>query len=176
MDHVGAELDPEVLQAVADTDSTAAIWACSLLLEREALTDAQLLAEWNAVSDAVLVEQDTASARFYAVQDRLRRQAPRELARTLADRLLALPPGRLKPVLSPPCHPFEQLADRARREEDGESARSRPSDHPRVIVPGGGVRHILATGTPATRSAASARAQLRPGSAPHARPRDRRRR
>lgn len=89
----GADLDPEVLQAVADTgDSTTAIWACSLLLEREALTEAQLLAEWSAVSDAVLVEQDTAPARFYAVQDRLRRQAPRELARTLADRLLALSP------------------------------------------------------------------------------------
>lgn len=87
-----ADLDPEVLQAVADTDSTAAIWACSLLLEREARTEAQLLAEWSDVSDAVLVERDTAPARFYAVQDRLRRQAPRELARALADRLLALPP------------------------------------------------------------------------------------
>lgn len=68
-----------------------AIWACSLLLEREALTEAQLLAEWSAASDAVLVEQDTAPARFYAVQDRLRRQTPRALARALADRLLALP-------------------------------------------------------------------------------------
>ena len=88
----GADLDDDVLQAVADTDSLSAIWACSLLLEREALTEAQLLAEWSAVSDAVLVERDAAPARFHAVQDRLRRQAPRELARALADRLLSLPP------------------------------------------------------------------------------------
>lgn len=89
----GADLDPEVLQAVADTgELTTAIWACSLLLEREARTEAQLLAEWSAVPDGVLVERDTAPARFYAVQDRFRRQAPRELARVLADRLLALPP------------------------------------------------------------------------------------
>lgn len=88
----GADLDREVLRAAADTeDPMTAVWACSLLLDREPPTEADLLAEWRAVSDAVLVERDTAPARFYAVQDRLRRQAPRALAGALAERLLALP-------------------------------------------------------------------------------------
>jgi hypothetical protein len=89
----GTELDLEVLQAIADTgDLTTAYRACSLLLEHEALTEVQLLVEWSTVSDIVLVEKATAPSRFYAVQDQLRRHAPRELARALADRLLALPP------------------------------------------------------------------------------------
>jgi hypothetical protein len=89
----GADLDAEMLQAVADTgDSMMAISACSLLLDRAAPDVALLLDEWSTVSDAVLVDQETAPARFYAVQDRLRRQAPRKLARMLVDRLLALPP------------------------------------------------------------------------------------
>jgi hypothetical protein len=82
-----------VLQAIADfEDPMSSFRAHSLLIEREALTEAQLLAEWSTVSDAVLVDRKIAPARFYAVQDQLRRQAPRALARALADRLLALPP------------------------------------------------------------------------------------
>lgn len=89
----GTELELEVLQAVVDTaDPMWAARAHFLLLEREALTEAQLLAEWSRVSDAVLVEREPAPARFYAVQDHLRRRDPGALARALADRLLALPP------------------------------------------------------------------------------------
>jgi len=89
----GADLDSEVLQAVAATENPRMTFqAHSLLLEREARTEAQLLAEWGAVSDAVLVERERASARFYAVQEQLGLRAPRTLARALADRLLALPP------------------------------------------------------------------------------------
>jgi hypothetical protein len=88
-----ADLDLEVLQEIASTAGP--LWAIRvhvLLLERESLTEAQLLTEWSAVSAAVLVDLETAPARFYAVQDQLRRRAPRVLARELADRLLALPP------------------------------------------------------------------------------------
>ena len=88
-----ADLDLEVLQEIASTAGP--LWAIrvhSLLLEREPLNEAELLTEWSAVSDAVLVDLETAPTRFYAVQDQLRRRAPRVLARALADRLLALSP------------------------------------------------------------------------------------
>lgn len=87
------DLDSEVLQAIASFENPRMTFrAHLLLLRREALSEAQLLAEWNVVSDAVLVDQEIASARFCAVQDQLGRRAPGALARALADRLLALPP------------------------------------------------------------------------------------
>lgn len=88
-----ADLDPEVLQMLADAaDTTSARRAWSLLLERDPPTTEQLMTEWAGASDEVIIGEVFATARWYAIQELLRQRNPRGYAQALADRLLALPP------------------------------------------------------------------------------------
>lgn len=91
--HHELALDGDVLKILAGWDDRYnAGFAHQRLLELEGATDAQLVAEWNQVTDAVLLGKEPASPRWCGVQELLSRRAPERYASALAERLLALPP------------------------------------------------------------------------------------
>jgi hypothetical protein len=86
-----AKLDGGVLQALAEHEASGYYRANAALLESASPTTAELMDEWAAVSDEVLVGEAVPTPRWVAVQELLVRRDPHGLARRLADRLLELP-------------------------------------------------------------------------------------
>lgn len=88
--HTG--LDRQLLQIIASwNDALYSVHAQMEVLEGDAITDAQLEEEWRAATDAVLLGKESASTRWYAVQELLQRRAPDRYAAAFTERLLALP-------------------------------------------------------------------------------------